>query len=270
MLLCNSLRIINELLNFTIMKNFTLLLFIIIAYSQCFGQKKKGIITYKKEIVTFFTETPKGIALIKTNPKLFLESKRIDNEVSSIINTVRFKLTFNGNQSIFKPDNFLELKNNMYYPLAIGIYPGNFYYMNNKEHIIYWQKDSYGQKFLVKMPIPVWKLYNTTKKIGNYICYKATTIKKSKERKGILKMPVTVWYSPDIPISFGPLGYGGLPGLIVELTIDNERYYVDKINLNPKHKIVIKAPTNGKMVTKDQFDEIGLEAMNGFKSFLNN
>jgi GLPGLI family protein len=35
------------------------------------------------------------------------------------------------------------------------------------------------------------------------------------------------------PVRFGPIGYGGLPGLILELQNESATFYVTKINLNP-------------------------------------
>jgi GLPGLI family protein len=49
------------------------------------------------------------------------------------------------------------------------------------------------------------------------------------EKQDIL---VTAWYAPDIPVRFGPIGYGGLPGLILELQNESATFYVTKINLN--------------------------------------
>lgn len=47
-----------------------------------------------------------------------------------------------------------------------------------------------------------------SKKIGDFICYKAIT--KNKR---------VVWFTPEIPLQFGPKQYRGLPGLILEVEI---------------------------------------------------
>lgn len=61
-----------------------------------------------------------------------------------------------------------------------------------------------------------WSFHNDSKEILGYICKKATTI----ANKSGIEQNITAWYTPDIPISDGPLDYSGLPGLILELEID--------------------------------------------------
>lgn len=77
-----------------------------------------------------------------------------------------------------------------------------------------------------------WILTNETKNIDNYLCYKATNIYTVVNPKGTFKFPVTAWYCPKIPYSFGPLGYGNLPGLILELQVRNVNYLSKRIDLN--------------------------------------
>jgi GLPGLI family protein len=70
---------------------------------------------------------------------------------------------------------------------------------------------------------------------------------------------IVVWFAPEISFSFGPLGYGGLPGLILELQDD---IFVYKINeLKYVESLKIKKPNSGKKVTKKEFLEIGLKAI---------
>ena len=51
-------------------------------------------------------------------------------------------------------------------------------------------------------------------------------------------MPKTIdivaWYTPQIPVSHGPAEFGGLPGLILELTTDETVLLCSKIVMNPK------------------------------------
>jgi GLPGLI family protein len=59
-----------------------------------------------------------------------------------------------------------------------------------------------------------WVLINESKTIDNYLCYKAMLNDNLQTKKG----EVIAWYCPQIPFSFGPKGFGGLPGLILELS----------------------------------------------------
>lgn len=61
-----------------------------------------------------------------------------------------------------------------------------------------------------------WQLVNETKEIQGYTCYKALT--KFRERKW------EVWYSPEIPIQYGPWKFYNLPGLLFEATDETKRF----------------------------------------------
>lgn len=100
-----------------------------------------------------------------------------------------------------------------------------------------------------------WTLENETKTIDNYLCYKATSELVVKNKKGEFKYPIIAWYCPSIPLNFGPKGYSGLPGLILELQERNTLFGVQKINLN-ENNIVLKKPNDGKLVSQEEFDKI--------------
>lgn len=42
---------------------------------------------------------------------------------------------------------------------------------------------------------------------------------------------VTVWFTPHIPASFGPLGYGGLPGLILHLSTAKQEFTAMEVHV---------------------------------------
>lgn len=101
--------------------------------------------------------------------------------------------------------------------------------------------------FVIENVKPIWELTQETKKIGNYVCHKAI-MTNSKSKKG----PTIAWYTNDIPSSFGPKNYYGLPGLILELKNPQVIFVAKKIQLNLKNAEAIKAP-EGKLVTEKQY-----------------
>ena len=141
-----------------------------------------------------------------------------------------------------------------------------------------------------------WVMQNESKMIGSYLCFKATAqvkkpktmtsawrnaekdSKKSKENGNNLENDnnqtntkvekleevvinaeietITAWYSPQIPVSHGPAEYGGLPGLILELTNDRTVMLCTKVVMNPEKRIDISEPTKGEFVTKGEFENI--------------
>jgi GLPGLI family protein len=205
-------------------------------------------------------------------------------------------LTFNKEESIFKEDEKLEGGPGGRAPSMWGSsFSAGLQYKNIKEKIFLQDQEFFGKQFLIteQMTPYAWKMGSETKKIGQYVCYKATTTrpsselnftstnrrdreKKKEEKKkdstsvvsdvnvavAVVKeekeemVEVIAWYSPMIPVSQGPTEYWGLPGLILELSAGNTTMLCSKIVMNPEEKIEIKRPTKGEVVTKKEYNEI--------------
>lgn len=61
-----------------------------------------------------------------------------------------------------------------------------------------------------------WKLIDGTKVINTFNCKKAEVTFKGRNW--------IAWYSPEIPLPYGPYKFSGLPGLIVKIADDKEEY----------------------------------------------
>ena len=92
-----------------------------------------------------------------------------------------------------------------------------------------------------------WVLTNETKIVDEYKCYKATMSFSIESRKGM----ITAWYCPEIPFSFGPKGYGGLPGLIIEL--------IDKRGILGLKKLSLSVPIDEKVLEIKGEEQISSE-----------
>jgi GLPGLI family protein len=66
---------------------------------------------------------------------------------------------------------------------------------------------------------------------------------------------IIAWIASDIPVSAGPAEYQGqLPGLILEMDINNGRQVYKALNISPKVDLAsIKEPTGKKHYTPDEF-----------------
>ena len=60
--------------------------------------------------------------------------------------------------------------------------------------------------------------------------------------------PVEAWFAPDIPVSGGPAAYGGLPGMILMLSLDGGRttYAATEISLDGIEDGSIRMPEGGR------------------------
>jgi GLPGLI family protein len=114
--------------------------------------------------------------------------------------------------------------------------------------------NGFGNYLLKTDVVKDWILVNETKEIEGFICYKATSTKKGINLKGAI-FPVIAWYCPKIPFSYGPNGYGNLPGLILELQVRNVVYGVKKIDLNLPKPPIMGKPKDYPIISQEEFDE---------------
>lgn len=247
------------------MKKTILLLSLLCIVKIATAQNFSGEVTYKKEALKYLSEDEDWLKKNEKDPTYIKSVIEIDKNTKLILEDLRFKLTFTKNESLFKAGEFVELEKNRFYGWAVGPDGSCTYYNNvkNSEHLRL--VDAYGELFLVKNPNTVWVLTNEVKKIGSYQCYKATAVEATNGNKVIVKSEVVAWYAPELNIPFGPLGFSGLPGLIMELEYQQTRYSVSKIEINPKENIEIKKPTQGIKVTKEEFDNIGNKVMKNYQ-----
>ena len=124
-------------------------------------------------------------------------------------------------------------------------------YYNLKDKLLF----SDYREFLIKTPSNHnWNISSESKKIDNYLCYKATYTESYTARDGKTKERViTAWFCPELPYSFGPLEYNGLPGLILELEKNGNKVVAKSILLSDK-TIELKIP-NKKTITKEEYDK---------------
>jgi GLPGLI family protein len=136
------------------------------------------------------------------------------------------------------------------------------------------QQEMMGKEYLIqdKAEPFEWELSEETKKIGNYTAQKASFTKIVDSRRfstGMTEMEnvkdtiqVTVWFTPEIPVSHGPEYYFGLPGLILEVQNQGRTLICEKIELNPSaDPVVIERPSKGKEISLAEFKKIQEEGM---------
>lgn len=207
-----------------------------------------------------------------------------------------FILTFNRTESIYKEQEKLDTPGaggGNRFGGMMGSFTAGPQYKNVKDNMLLQDQEFFGKQFLIKDSLPKleWKMENETKQIGQYMCFKATAVKKvddmdfsSMRRRNLdnatekakdstkttnimdeIEVPkeiiVTAWYTPQIPVNQGPGEYWGLPGLILEVNADRTTILCSKIVINPGEKEVIKAPSKGKEVTKTEYNTIVKEKM---------
>ncbi len=193
----------------------------------------------------------------------------------------QYTLTFNKVEAVYEENQQLEKPTGAAagMGISISIPGGGKKYINLKKKEVLEEEDIFGKEFLISEPLEQlnWKLGTETKKIGVYTCMKAELVipvteqerkdyadflEREKKKPSVFKIPepkdrvVVAWYTPEIPVSFGPKNYWGLPGLILELQEEELVILCQKVTLNSKENFKIKAPSKGEKVSRKKFEEI--------------
>lgn len=241
------------------MKNAITTIFYLLITANLFSQElfKSGEVVYSVKI------SP------EQNLNNSLESKNMYHSFQKKTNLfsekLKYTLKFNKKNSIFYLNSNLAMDSEeSFNKLALILNKGdNRYFVDLKKRQMTEEKPFFGEDFLIVSATSdlKWKLVNEKKKIGKYICYKATVKRKNNGPKGVVDpySTYTAWYTPDISFNYGPFEFNSLPGLILELSIKDRTYTASKITLK-KETIKIDKPNNGKLVTKKEFDNIGKKA----------
>jgi GLPGLI family protein len=222
-----------------------------IAFSQ-----KNGVVTYNFRIL----EDEKFIKN-EIIGKFFLEAIEGAKHL-------KFELTFNDSISEFKLLKNMSLDGqNLEMAIIDSRAKKEIYIFKNK---IYHNNENglfKENEFLIIGPLNQnWKLTNESKIIDGYTCYKATNEYIVVNSKGTFKHPVIAWFCPQIPISIGPRGYGGLPGLILELQEWNSVFGVEKMEFSNNVKEII-LPKEGKIISEQEYqNKVGAAAKREFSN----
>lgn len=200
-----------------------------------------------------------------------------------------YVLNFDKQASIFKEEEVLEAPGQKGFGGWWSSFSSGPQYKNIKTRQFIQDQEFFGRQFLITDTLQKfeWKMGTETKQIGQYLCMKATAIKKvdefdwrsmrrkksfeknrdkskadSAKAKSVtedIEVPktieVTAWYTPQIPINHGPDEFWGLPGLILEVNADQTSILCSKIVMNPEQKFTIEAPDKGRIISRSDYNE---------------
>jgi GLPGLI family protein len=171
--------------------------------------------------------------------------------------------------------------------------PESRFFYDLKKGTMIQSQEFFGRVFLISDDIPEygWKLTGERKKIAGYDCVKATwsppkpegehsdeeALEEGKKagRQGgrrhgppggmmrLSEMDAEAWFTTAIPVSGGPMGFGQLPGMILELNLGDGTMVISatEVNLREVDGDELEAPNKGKKVSREEFDEMAREKM---------
>ena len=156
---------------------------------------------------------------------------------------VNYKLHFNTNESCFfvEPAILNGYDSSEQFSSMILVQPKHYIHKKDSIFKFYENHKLLGQYTIAMEKEARWTITKESKMINGFLCYKAITpfYNYGGWRDEERHLDVTAWFAPQIPVPFGPNGYHGLPGLILEIHTKVNSFYTKniKLNLEPEPKI---------------------------------
>lgn len=255
------------------MKRVFFLLIAIVSFSLSQAQVKEGTIYYDQ----------------KVNMHKTIQDEQMKAMMPEF-RTAKFILQFSDSVSVYKtvpedeaPDPFAGGGGRMVIRMGGG---GGDLYKNFSQSKSIQTSELGGKNFLIVDSIrqQPWKLGTETKQILGYTCHKATR-KVMQPNRAIMRMSmgaggttttdtankgaiqgkeveVVAWYADEIVSPVGPENYGQLPGVILQLDVDNgtQVYTATEVKKTVDQK-ELKEPKKGKVVTRQEYAKMMTDMM---------
>ncbi|MEM7368520.1 MAG: GLPGLI family protein [Bacteroidota bacterium] len=230
------------------MQQYLLPLLLLLLPAWLIGQHTSGIITYE-EVVQIQIDLPE-------------EVKAMAIEIPTE-NKTQKELYFTAEHSLFKnkasdegPET-IEADGGDFKFKMVRSMPDNQIYKNLTTKQTVQLEEFFGKKFLIAGELRTyeWKMTGEQKPIMDMLCLQAISADTSKK--------IEAWFTPQIPIGTGPDLLVGLPGIVLEMTLDDGQRKLTATNIEFKEfaEGEIAAPTKGKSVTQEEYKEIVDEKM---------
>jgi GLPGLI family protein len=210
------------------------------------AQQTEGIVTY--EYKYYWT---------KVNSRLTFLSKEEKDRMKLTWGSqedgpgTKMKLTFNDKQSIYTYFSDQGQTEDGRYSWRQSDY---VIYRNFDQQKLVENHEMLGKTFLLEDSLMTynWRVQNQIKDIAGYVCMKAETFDPIKNQK------ITAWFAQDIPVSAGPERYFGLPGLILELDINDGDVVVtaQKVELKNVDTALVLPKMKGKKIKSADYNQL--------------
>ncbi|HFX17974.1 MAG TPA: GLPGLI family protein [Flavobacteriales bacterium] len=184
-----------------------------------------------------------------------VKAKQLIQTAADYAQNYQYILKFNPNESYYYIDEGLPIDeselNATAYDHSKMMTGSGIFYQNKPNRISINYKHTLGKNYAVTDSLynTNWQITNDSKYIGKYKVYKAVARCASCQKK------VIAWFAPDIPLPFGPAGYGGLPGLILEVKKYKNILRLKKLSFKKK-QVEIKLPQNSIPITKQKLEDL--------------
>lgn len=215
------------------MRKFIVFIYFLTIASFTFAQQKQisGVATYRVRTVAKTSVGEMEKLLLHTSP-----------HGNTLAEQLSFALSFTDEQAGFEYiDNNLKVSDSdlRFAKLNVG-YSDYIWQDINRSYTRTQEGFGAGRKDVLlyrEKTSNHWTITDEVKMIGDFLCIKATMNEVTERGSNRFVKPVIAWFCPEIPVPFGPLHYGNLPGLILELQTESALFGATKIEFHKEIQI---------------------------------
>jgi GLPGLI family protein len=245
------------------MKKIIFIVYFILLSSLAIAQYTK--VTYKYNFYDSSMETfeVKESQLKNITP----EQAKILQDMIRSESKVEFELIYNNTEGLFKKVKLLDVEEGNSLSQIVNKLYNNTYYKNLTSKTKLIKVENIGN-YVVSIPFDEykWKISTESKMISGHKCFKAETVKEdfyNPIKKSKATFYPIVWFAPDLPAQFGPIGLDGLPGLVLEATLGGKKYlYATKIEFDKNLKTNLSEKVTGKSINLKEYEDLLLKNYN--------
>jgi GLPGLI family protein len=200
-------------------------IFLILLTVSAFSQNNKLEVVYKADVARSGSQSKPSI-----------HRKSID-KIFETISTIEMSLFYENGKGVFKVQNALspsDKMNNLEFNVSKVILDvvDDYFYNTQSNEVVVLKKDlDYEFHVFYSLNRFNWTIESESKEISGINCYRATTVNYYYDKNNVKEeFKVIAWYAPNVSVPLGPIGYSGLPGLILELEeVGRRRYFATNI-----------------------------------------
>lgn len=229
------------------MKKYLLAMLVCASWAFISHQVEHGVITYSTKVNVH-----------KRIPADQEEMKKMVPE----FNVTESLLVFSGEESLYKPvpinENPFDQGPGDGGPRMMRMVLQNEIYVDRSSEIMTQLREFMGKKYIIQKEttrIP-WKLGQDTKEIQGMLCKNAFYTDENQRE-------IVAWFTEEIRLPIGPEIFHGLPGLILEVSINTDDMIItaDKIDLRALKKNELRIPKGGQEITDEAYRAMAQEQM---------
>lgn len=175
--------------------------------------------------------------------------------------TFNFELYFNESESLYKPQEDVEadMRGGRGGGMRMMGIPRTQTHIDKNSRIVTVSQDFMGRSYLIteNLDIAPWRIGTEQMDIAGYVCMMAWY------NDTVQNQEITAWFTPHIQPFLGPDRYVTLPGTVLAVDINNgEQVWVArKIEEKELPAGVLRKPTRGEKITREDFQEMMREQM---------